>query len=33
MGKMAAEPKGAAATVPPDLIFVLSPSPPHGTIG
>ena len=30
---MAAEPKGAAATVPPDFTFVLSPSPPHGTIG
>ena len=30
---MAAEPKGAAATVPPDLILVLSPSPPQGTMG
>ena len=33
IGKMAALPKGAAATVPLDLILVLSPSPPHGTIG
>ena len=33
MGRMAAEPKGAAATVPPDLSLVFSPSPPQGTIG